>query len=281
MLIQLSASAQLLNLKIGSDALVEGAIKDAIVLVESKYFVQDVESKQAYGRNGKSYFNTVPFLGCKTDNGVITSAQVVTPWVVDKLYDKYRDQSKYQPLLENTLSVRSLSTDSIQTIDISSKLSFNTDSTLVCTDVACNPSDGLMLCSDENDIINWVIWIRQSTTNESPQFGYSIVKKTVEFTNDKGFIDPPASTNSLIGGLYISAKVVSVGLVEFSLSGLVIENSGRWIVEQINVNSFSSITNNVSSNITSQVSDASEDILTPIKENSKGNNKRTKANKKK
>lgn len=282
MFIGISGHAQLLNVRIGSDALVEDAIKDAMVLVESKYCIQDNESKQKYGRNDKPYFNTLGFLGCKTDKGVITSATAVTPWVVDNLFDKYRDNGKYCPVLDSTLVVKALPIDTIFSVNITTDLSFNNDSTLICTGVGRSCIDGLAISSDNNNTTNWIVWIKESSKNESKEsssFEYSIIKKTVELNKGDVIIDTPNSTNSFIGGLYISAKVVSVGLVEFSLSGFLIESSGKWMIEPVNINTFSS--DNESSDVISPVTNDSDDSLTPVKENSKEKKKKSKATKKK
>lgn len=282
MFIQSSAHAQLLNVRIGSDALVEEAIKDAVVMIESKYCVQDVETNQKYGRNGKPYFNTIGFLGCRTDKGVITSEKVLTPWTKDNLFDKYRDNRKYRPLLDSTLVVQSVQIDTVQHIDISTGLFFNNDSTLICTGIEKNRADGLMVATDDNDATNWIIWIKKSSKNESKEssnFEYNIIKKTIEFTKGDVVIDTPNSVNSFIGGLYINAKVVSVGLVEFSLSGFIVEDSGRWVIKPVNTNTFS--LDNEESEIIPQTPNDSDDSLTPVKENGKEKKKKSKANKKK
>lgn len=280
--IQTPAHAQLLNVRIGSDALVEEAIKDAIVVVESKYCIQDVESEQKYGRNGKPYFNTLEFLGCKTDKGVIISEKTIKPWTVDELFDKYRNNKKYRPLLDSTLVIRLLPKDTIQPIDITKNLSFNNDSTLVCAGAGESRTDGLMVSTNDINTTNWIVWIKKSSKNESkesPEIEYNIIKRTVEFSNGAVVIDTPSATNSFIGGLYISAKVISVGLVEFSLSGFVIENSDRWMIEPVNVNTFSS--DNVNTDETTPTLNDSDDTLTPVKEKNKEKKKKSKASKKK
>lgn len=278
---QNSVLAQLINVRLGSDALVEEAIKDAVVLVESKYCVQDVETDQKYGRNGKPYFNNIGFLGCRTEKGVITSEQVLTPWNEDNLYDKYRDNNKYRPLLDSTLVVRSVQIDSVQHIDVASGLIYNNDSTLIYTGIEKNRADGLMLSTDDNNATNWIIWIKKSSKNESKElsnFEYNIIKKSIEFTKEDIVIDTPNSANSYIGGLYISAKVISVGLVEFSLSGFIIEDSGRWVIKPVDTNTFSS--DKEEKKITYQTPLDSDDSLTPVKENGKEKKKKSKVNKK-
>lgn len=282
MLVQSSAYAQLLNVRIGSDALVEDAIKDAVVIVESNYCIQDTETNQKYGRNGKSYFNILQFLGCRTDKGIITCQKAIQPWAVDEMFDKYRGNNKYQPLLDSTLVVRTLSVDTVENISIASDLSFNNDSTLICTNVGGSRADGLMLSADNADSINWIVWVKNSTnkeSKESPNVEFTITKKTVDFSKENVIVDTPNSTNSFIGGLYVSAKVVSVGLVEFSLSGFVVDNSGKWIVEPINTDTFSS-TKMEDKEIASPSPDSQDDNLTPLKDNKKGK-KKSKQSKKK
>lgn len=278
------ASAQLFNVRLGSDALVEGAIKDAVVMVESRYCIQDVETNQKYGRNGKPYFNTIGFLGCKTDKGLVTCEKILTPWTEDNLFDKYRDNNKYRPLLDSTLVVRSVQVDTVQHMDITTGLLFNNDSTLVCAGMEKNRADGLVTASDDTNATNWIIWVKQSSKNESKEssnFEYTIIKKSIEFTKENVVIDTPNSATPFIGGLYVSAKVVSVGLVEFSLSGFIIEDSGRWVIKPINTNTFSSDSDKEEPEISSSVQNDSDDSLTPVKENEKEKKKKSKVNKKK
>lgn len=279
---QTPAYAQLLNVRIGSDALVEDAIKDAIVVVESKYCIQDVKSGQKYGRNDKPYFNTITFLGCKTDKGVITSETTIKPWTVDNLFDKYRDNNKYRPLLDSTLVIRSLPIDTAQTIDLAKGLTFNNDTTLICVGINSR-IDGLTISTNDSDVTNWIVWIKESLKNdskESSNFEYNIIKKSVEFSKGAVVIDTPNSTNSYVGGLYISAKVISVGLVEFSLAGIIEENSGKWMIEPIYVNTFPADNENIDVT-TSPVSNDSDEDLTPVNEKNKEKKKKTKASKKK
>lgn len=283
--IQTPTHAQLLSVRIGSDALVEAAIKDAIVVVESKYCIQDTESGQKYGRNDKPYFNTITFLGCKTDKGIITSEKTTEPWTVDNLFDRYKDNSKYRPLLDSTLVIRSLPIDTVQTIDLANDFSYNNDTTLICAGLNSSV-DGLMISTSSSDVANWIVWIKEPLKNDSKEpsnLEYNIIKKSVDFSKGTVVIDTPNSTNSFVGGLYISAKVVSVGLVEFSLSGFIVENSDKWIVEPIDINTFSADNENI--DVTTPVSNDSDDGLTPVneknKEKGKEKKKKTKASKNK
>ena len=271
MVVSAAASAQLLDVRIGSDALVEDAIKGAVVIVESSYCIQDVTTDQKYGRNNKTYFNRFQFLGCKTENGIIVSEKVIHPWDVDALFDKYRNDGLYRPVLDNVLTVRSLLSEKEDTVSIASNLSFNNDSTVICVNIGDNSVDGIPVSVDNENIVNWIVWIKNPADKEYDDLSdleYIIVKKTIDFSTEN-IVDTPPSSNSYLGGLYVSAKVISVGLVEFSLSGFIIETSGRWTVEPIGDKTFT-----ISKKDKDKEVDTSDDGLTPVKDKGKKNKKR-------
>ncbi len=282
-LVNFSAHAQLLDIKLGSDVLVENAIKDAIVVVESNYCIQDIETNQKYGRNDKPYFNVLQFLGCKTEGGIVVGGNVVKPWSVDALFDKYRKGSRYRPLLDNALLVRTLAKDRSDTTSIASNLSFNSDSTLVFAH-GKNAVDGLALSVDDKDAVNWIVWVEKSPSDDSKTTSgleYRIFKKTVDFSTGDVIINSPNPLSSYLGGLYVSAKVISVGLVEFSLSGFVVGDSGEWLVKPVNNVMFSSVKDSSESEVNTPISNTPDDSLTPVGKNDKGKKKKSKASKKK
>ena len=284
MLLQPVANAQLLNIKIGSDALVEAAIRDAIVMVESGYCIQDIETNQKYGRNGQSFFNKVCFLGCKSDKGIIASEKVLTPWCDDDSFDKYRDNKKYRPLLDSTIIVRTLPVNTVDTLDIATGLSYNNDSTLICSGNGDNRADGLILSSDSSSVVNWIVWVRNPEKNEStgtPEWEFSVIKKSIDFSEGDRVVDAPNSPNSYIGGLYISARIISAGMVEFSLSGFTTGTPGKWIVEPVNDKMFSSTNDTEDNVIPTPETNQPDDNLTPVKEKNKEKKKKSKASKKK
>lgn len=283
MFICMSANAQLLNIKIGSDELVENAIKNAVVIVESNYCIENVETNQKYGRKGKSYFNILQFLGCRTDKGIIIGVDAIKPWEVDDLFDKYRNNNKYQPLLDSTLVVHSVLTDKGNAMDITSRLSFNNDSTLLCIHDSNNSLDGIMLSEDNNDAVNWIVWVKNPKGADLKcitDLEYTIVKKSLDFSEDENIVDIPNSSNSYVGGLYVSAKVIGVGLVEFSLSGFVVKNSEKWLVRPVNSNSFALIKNDIKEEVVAPDTNNTDNDLTPVTEKNK-EKKKSKASKKK
>lgn len=284
MLTQLSVSAQLLNVRIGSDALVEDAIRDAVVLVESRYCIQDVETDKRYGRYGKPYFNKVLFLGCRTSKGLITNAQVISPWNVDKQFDNYRKNNKYRPLQDSTLLVHVFPVDTIQPIAISSNFCFSSDSTMICVGDRSRSSNCLILSDVDDSTTNWIVWVKINKDSESdgaPIFEYNIVKKTIKLTNGEALIDAPSSDNPPIGGLYISAKIVRVGVVEFSLSGFILEDFGKWMLLPVNVSTFECANDIVADDTVSQSPNNPDESLTPVETDTKVKKKKSKSSKKK
>lgn len=285
--VQFLGYSQLLNLKMGSDALVEEAIKDAIVLVDVKYCIQEKETGQKYGRNGEQYFNHITTVGCKTDKGIVMSKASIEPWSEDRLFDKYRNNDKYEPVLEGTLAVNSTQNDSVETLKVPEKLIFNNDSTLVCIGNGEERIDGLTLSEENNNNINWIVWLKKSESKDSKGsavLDYTITKKTVEFSNSGISIDAPNFSSSYLGGLYVSAKVVSVGLVEFDLTGFIVEESGKWKLEPVNFGLASATQDGKTKEIETPSENGEDGDLTPVKDNdkdSKNKKKKPKSSKKK
>ena len=272
MVISASASAQLLDVRIGSDALVEDAIKDAVVIVESSYCIQDVTTGQKYGRNNKTYFNRLQFLGCKAENGIIVSEKVIHPWNVDVLFDKYRNDGLYRPVLDNVLTMHSLLSEEVDTVNVASNLSFNNDSTVIYANTGDSYVKGIPVSVGNENIVNWIVWIKNPADKEQDDIAdlrYTIVKKTIDFSIGNT-VDTPPSSNSYLGGLYVSAKVVSVGLVEFSLSGFLIEGSGKWIVMPIDDKTFAMSKRNGYKENDTPGDNNPDDSLTPLREKDKG-----------
>ena len=283
MCVSSTADAQMLNLKTGSDALVEDAVKDAIVVIDSKYCILDTESNQKYGRNGQEYFNILKFIGCKTDNGIIVSETALNPWDKDKAFDKYRNNKKYEPLLDESLTIQSLSGGNESIINISNIVSLNNDSTLACIKTKETQADGLLLSDNPDAASNWMIWIEENSENENKESSMptlSTIKKNIDLTNGEVAVDSPNPTRSYKGGFYISAKVVTVGIVEFSLAGMTIIKDCKWTVVPINDRTFTKSTDSPSLKETPEII-APEEDLTPVKGNEKDRKKKKSKAKKK
>lgn len=262
-----STQAQSFDFRLGSDIIVEDATKDAIVIVKSQYCIQDVENNQKYGRNGKPYFNILQFIGCKTDKGIITSKEVLAPWTVDNSFDKYRNNSKYKPLLDSDIHVASSREDTCVTINLASNLLINGDSTLICVENQESITDAITLSLDNVDALNWFVWVKNAKEKDSQvssNLKYSIVRQTVDLSGGDVYVEAPNVTGSYLGGIYVSAKVVSVGLVEFSLSGFIVKDSGRWKVEPINTDFFTLLESGEENEIKSPDTENPEDGLTPL-----------------
>ena len=283
MLSNTSAQAQLLNVKLGSDALVEDAVKEAIVVVEPNYCIQDVETNEKYGRNGKSYFNVLQFVGCKTDKGVIMGESVICPWTVDKHFDKYKKGGKYRPLLDNNLVVKSSASDKADTLNVESHLTYNNDSTLVCVSSGCENIDGLNISDENKQTLNWLVWLKNTSDKEIEEpsdLGCTIVKKNIESTTGQMVVEAPIDSKAYLGGLYVSSKVIGMGLVEFSVSGFIVKKDGKWMVKLIDGETFSVKATDAEKEIAAPEPGDTDEDLTPVTP-AKERKKKTKASKKK
>lgn len=226
----LTAGAQLLNVKLGSDALVEEAVRDAIVVAQSEYCLEDKADGQRYGRSDNSYFNRVDFIGCKTEDGVVVGGEVLFPWLSDPDFDKYRNSTKYAPALLDSLTLTTLDGTRIEQIPMSGVTALSGDSLLVAVPTP-NPA-GLAPGKANPAGLNWIVWVREGKEVEGGgSLELSAMKRTVDFdAYGNASVDMPAGPKCL-GGIYVGANVIAPGVVEFSLLGFVMPGaSGKAAV---------------------------------------------------
>ncbi len=259
-------NAQLLNIRIGSEALVEEAVKEAMFVVESTYYIENQETGQKYGRGGKPYFNLQKTLACKGGNGFIMDSSILKPWANDPQFDKYRNDKKYKPVLNDTLVVKSISGSSCQKLPVDGKRIFVSDSALVSIEPA-EKSDGLSFSADSTGL-NWIVWIKADNNgSDNENYSYSVVKKAIDFwKKPRAIVECPDSKSEYLGGIYVTAKAISVGVVDFSLTGFLFKDNRIWFVAPIGDNTFESRPAQEESKapVVEEGTDGTDDTLTPL-----------------
>ena len=229
-----NADAQFINVKLGTDMLIEDAVKDAIVLVETSYCIQDKETGQKYGRNGNSIFNSDVFFACKTSTGVMTEANAMTPWENDPAFDKYRNDSKYQPVLSDSVIIKTLKGEKVCATTIGKKQDEGSDNKLAF--FPCKGAKGLKLAADNPTEFNWIIWVKEKNeSEEGSSYELSVVKKTIEKTGGTpAKVEMPVYETNYFGGIYVTANVIETGTIEFTLDGLIIGDKDDWKLYSLN-----------------------------------------------
>lgn len=227
--LSLASSAQLLNIRIGSDPLIEDAVKGAFYIAESKYFIKDVNSGQKYGRGGKTYFNQSKALACRTSDGFFMVSSALQPWNDDPQFAKYKSNDNFEPVLNDTIDFVSLDGKNQCAVLLNDNVESFEDNQIVCVGDTVR-SDGLSISSETSEL-NWIIWVKE--TNDG--YTFSIIKKTLDLTqHGPVMLDNPDMDKNVLGGIYISANVINVGMVDFSISGFMVKEGRKWKVLPVN-----------------------------------------------
>ena len=233
MLMALPASAQLFDFKLrtNNQQLIDEAMTDVFVRIEQYYELCDTIKNEHFGRNGKDYFNIIPFIGVQTVKGIVLPSNVVKPWLIDSDFVEYKDN--YQPLITKTdiLTLNSKTANkhtlpqSVNKIDISNHLTILRDST---TNI------GLEIDTIPGMKKGWLIWLSSnSNLSETDSLKFTSIQKDIEIPNDGGhlYIEKPEISETLYGGIYVTPIRTSIGQLSFFLTGIIISVNGEWIVD--------------------------------------------------
>lgn len=228
-LLALPSKAQFTNFRLSSEVLIENAVKGAFYIAESSYYIADANGKK-YGRGGKTYFNKVKTLACKTDAGYVMAADALEPWKSDPVYDKYRNNANYIPILTDTIEFSNLENKAKQIVSINDNISLF-DNKLMLTVKDNTNADGLSISTDNSDF-TWLVIVK---SNSEGEYNLILIKESLDLTKDNPEpLNNPILDNNVLGGIYISANVINVGMVDFSISGFMVKEGRKWKVLPVN-----------------------------------------------
>ena len=226
------ASAQMFNFgfKTSSQQFIEDAINGSIVCIEQKYALSDSITGEEFGRNELDYFNFVDYIGFKTDKGIITYSEILTPWENDQAFSKYK--GKYKPILKTTILRAINDGDSI-----SSTVPQNFPSLLqylkgiVLSSDSLSAMKGLQIDTIAGIKNGWEIWrTRKGNGEKIDSVSYKCIKQQIEIPTDGSRINIalPDVDNEVLGGIYVTPKVTAPGQLTFYLNGVLTCMDGNW-----------------------------------------------------
>lgn len=195
--------------------LIKQAIAPALYVVESSYVVQDKESGQRFGLDGKSYFNQLSLLGVHIENTIVMNDRVLSPWEKDDTFAPYAEE--YTPQLYQVKSY--LLYDSVQYAIDSAKLisapHASENYLLIASD-----NDGLEMDTTSGDKDGWIVYLN---TNKKGERILRCMKKKIVIANSSSpqKVEIPQLLTSDFGGVFIIPKVKKIGQIEFRICGII------------------------------------------------------------
>ena len=235
MLVTLPVSAQIFNfsLRTNNQQLIDKALSGAFVRINQSYELCDTVKDEHFGRDGKDYFNIVPFIGVVTENGLVFPTSVQTPWINDRDFDKYKD--RYKPLAtKSTINLLNIGEDQ------TNKDSVSPINGIPLTKYLCAMTDtipvlkGLNVDSVPGRKDGWFIWLTSNQNlAETDTVKFTSIKKDLEVPIDGEFlrIDTPEISETVYGGIYVTPTQTAVGQITFTLTGVMVLDEDGWILD--------------------------------------------------
>lgn len=220
---------------------VEQAIKDGFYILKQAYQLEDTVTNQRFGRYGNEDFGSISCLAIRTEEGSILSKNVLSPWVQDENYSRYRDS--HRPILSKGTTIEfgdSVFSEINLTHDTLCRIGNN--DALLCRVDSLNR--GFEIKAYENPKDGWIVWlssdsiISQYAGKKHPD--YTIYKKHIEFHTDSISykVETPTTTKHIWGGVFLVPEQTGIGQITFFLGGVLIKDydTENWALVAIKPN---------------------------------------------
>lgn len=233
--ITLPMAAQIFNfsLRTNNQQLIDEALSGAFIKINQSYELCDTVNDEHFGRNGKDYFNIIPFIGINTAKGFIFPSAMLEPWTYDGEYDEYKGQ--YKPI--TTASKYSvLNTDKELGIDSSNQPASGTGITkyLCLLNDTIQQRCGLPIDTVPGIKNGWLIWLSSNTDlADTDSVRFTSIKKEIEVPIDGGYlhIEKPDISETVYGGVYVTPVQTSIGQLSFTLTGVMVLGEDGWVID--------------------------------------------------
>ena len=228
-------AAQIFNfsLRTNNQQLIDEALSGAFIKINQSYELCDTIKDEHFGRNGKDYFNIIPFIGINTAKGLVFPSAMLEPWTYDSEYDEYKEQ--YKPI--TTASKYSvLNTDKVFDIDSSNQPASGTDITkyLCLLNDTIQQRSGLPIDTVPGIKNGWLIWLSSNTNlADTDSVRFTSIKKEIEVPIDGGYlhIEKPEISETVYGGVYVTPIQTSIGQLMFTLTGVLVLGEEGWVID--------------------------------------------------
>lgn len=202
----------------------------SIFLSRQSFQVSDKKTGDLYGLNNKDEFGTEISLGIKVKNGFVLTDRAVRPWEHNAKFETYRNDYNPVPYMSEYSEVGENA--KYDTLDISqSKMK-----ELLSTSLYFQTSDsflgkGLTVDFTKGTKDGWIVWVcidNGADLNKTSQVELISYSKTID-VEETSHIDLDAPDGKeILGGIYVVPNNKSIGELEFCVSGIIVENKGKW-----------------------------------------------------
>lgn len=214
-------------------SIIEDAIGDALMLVTQSYQIKDKEGEY-YGRGNKDEFGETIGICVKIKGGYLVSRATVEPWYNDAHFTKYA--ADYQPVLFLTNFI-SLKNDTIPDRTFRKSTPSNVSDSLAFMVSDSERFGGIGLATDKPaNGKGWYAWLMRNSKTGAMEITIERSDKII-LPGTVINVTPPFTILRLqnkstdlvpVGGALIYPQTKELGLVEFVLSGIIVNDGKSW-----------------------------------------------------
>lgn len=230
----LSVDAQIFNfsLRTNNQQLIDQALNGAFVRINQSYELCDTAKNEHFGRNGENYFNIVPFIGVKTEHGLVIPSAIQKPWEYDKDFEVYKNQ--YKPMAFDS-KISLLNSKDKTTIAISFPIDcVKLTDKLCCLKDSSQSISGFKVDSVSGAKEGWIIWITgNSDLVKNDSIKYNSIKKNIDVPIDGKSvnIEQPELSGLVYGGIYVTPIQTNIGQISLLLTGIIVSEGQGWVLD--------------------------------------------------
>lgn len=216
--------------------LIEEAVREGLFIVRQAYQLEDTtaEPPAYYGRDGKSYFGQTYSVGARLCGGYVIDARLTAPWLEDTHFEEYRHSTQYRPVISKT-EYRDIAEITYHPLAFRAENRDSVQKGSVCQQQDSLFSAGFSLWEEEGLCKGWVVLAvgeKPLSESDSAQLSLLIYRTEVNLEADKQLyeIKAPATSLSVMGGIYVYPVVNGIGQLSFRLAGLVQQIEDKWYI---------------------------------------------------
>jgi hypothetical protein len=178
------------------------------------------------------YFGSRCYVGYSLADGYVTTADALSPWETDEAYSDFRDDSKYTPVLLDSIMVRNVDGEGKVRGRISNESTLFEQTGIVKLQLYPDEKNTLV-GTVEGTNRGWLVFAmipkeKKGVIDRKTTFTFTSKVMTVK-ENGMMVSEPQRSKETIVGGIFVVPQMKKTGLVEMQVKGILVKNGQeKW-----------------------------------------------------
>ena len=238
-LLGISGKCQMVLGKLGTEALVEKAVKDGFLLVGIHYQLKEKSTGNLYGRGKRDYFGESYSLGYKFPQGCVLPKESLSPWENDPDFVKYKNNDKYEPVLMDSIYIKESGKNASRKSELVGSVFQLPNTGFICIPLGLSEKKGLPIDYEFGQVSGWFVWCmipNGSALGKESSLSFTSFYRTIEIKDTTSIqIEAPKIGDNILGGIFVVPKIDSIGKITLCTKGVLQKaNNSKWILRVYN-----------------------------------------------